>query len=258
MKPFNYLLPVSCLSISLLLGASIHCGSHNPTVKQQMRQQQYWDYFFYTSSGWPIFAYITTPVPPETRRDETHDLQIALQIALVLPCFFFYTSGTPHTRHNRARFKLWGRLFRSSLLASFFFFFFFFFFLLWKEFNSHSFVVTFHSSRSFVRLTTSFLPSRGRLLYSRRRLLFHLHIQHAICYLFERQTPVGSSEATVSGFCLSISLQSVSKQICTIFWLLNDVKIKCSLKEKNVKFSLKRNKSYGWVYICCVLVTERL
>ena len=28
---------------------------------------QCWDYSFYTSSGWPKFAYVTNPVPPETR-----------------------------------------------------------------------------------------------------------------------------------------------------------------------------------------------
>ena len=34
--------------------------------------------------------------------------------------FFFYISGTPHAKHIRACFELWGRPFRSSLFASFF------------------------------------------------------------------------------------------------------------------------------------------
>ena len=62
---------------------------------------------------------------------------------------FFYTSGTSHTRHIHGLFELWGRPFRSSLLASFFLFSFlpsFLLVLLWKEFIPYSFVVTFHFS----------------------------------------------------------------------------------------------------------------
>ena len=51
----------------------------------------------------------------------------------------FYTSGTPHARHVHAHFKLWGRPFCLSLLASFFLL-----VLLWKELLPHSFVATFH------------------------------------------------------------------------------------------------------------------
>ena len=60
---------------------------------------------------------------------------------------------------------------------------------------------------SFTRLTTYFLSSRIRLLNSRKCRLFRLHIQHTTRCLFERRTPVCSSEAAVCGFCLSISLQ---------------------------------------------------
>ena len=59
---------------------------------------------------------------------------------------------------------------------------------------------------SFVPLTTRFSSSRGRLLDSRKRRLFCMHTQHATRCLFERRTLVGSSEAAVCGFCLSISL----------------------------------------------------
>ena len=79
---------------------------------------------------------------PHPTRDETHDLQIALSTTLMLP--FFYTSGAPHTRHIRTHFKLWGRPFHSSLLASFFLL-----VLLWKEFNSYSCVVIFRFSPLF-------------------------------------------------------------------------------------------------------------
>ena len=137
---------------------------------------------------------------PYPTRDETCDLQIALPTMLMLP-FFFYTSSTPHTRHSRTGFELWGRPFCSSLLASSFLL-----VLLWKEFNPHSFIVTFHFPCLFIQLTTCFLSSRGQLLDSWKRQLFCRHIQHAT-RLFEWQAPVGSLEAAVCGFCLSISLQ---------------------------------------------------
>ena len=91
-------------------------GSLSPIVKQQMQQQQCWDYSFYNSSGWPKFAYVTNPVPPETWRVnyKLHPQGCS--------CFqvFFYTSGTLHARHIYAHFELWGRLFCSSFLVSFF------------------------------------------------------------------------------------------------------------------------------------------
>ena len=59
---------------------------------------------------------------------------------------------------------------------------------------------------SFLSFTTCFLSSHGRLLNSRKHRLFCLHILHMTCCLFERQTPVGSSETAVCEFCLSISL----------------------------------------------------
>ena len=103
-----------------------------------MQQQQHWGYAFYTSSGRLKFAYVTNPVPPETRR-MTNKLYSQER-----SCFrFYYTSGTPHARHIRVHFELWGRPFHSSLLASIFIL-----VLLWKEFISHSFVVTFHLSHS--------------------------------------------------------------------------------------------------------------
>ena len=120
---------------------------------------------------------------------------------------FFYTSGTPHARHIRASFELWSRAFCTSLLVSFFLLVF-----LWKEFNSHSFVVTFHFSRLFGSPPV-FLSSRGWLLDSRKSWLFRLHIQHTTCCLFECRTPVGSSEAAVCRFCLSISLQPLHTNV---------------------------------------------
>ena len=117
---------------------------------------------------------------------------------------FFYTSRNPHARYIRSRFELWGRPFRSSLLASFFLP----FGVAMK--GIHSTQLHCHISfLSFVRLTACFLSSRGRLLDSRKRRLFCLHIQHATRCLFERRTPVSSSEAAVYGFCLSISLLQV-------------------------------------------------
>ena len=55
---------------------------------------------------------------------------------------FFYTSGTSHARyiHTRFNFEV-GHFTCHFLLLSFFLL-----VLLWKEFNSHSFIVTFHFS----------------------------------------------------------------------------------------------------------------
>ena len=92
-----------------------YTGSLNPTVKQQMQQQQQcWDYSFYTSSGWPKFAYVTNPVPPEIR-SVTYKLHFQGH-----SCFRFFLSSTLHARHIHACFELWGRPFRLSLIACFF------------------------------------------------------------------------------------------------------------------------------------------
>ena len=143
---------------------------------------------------------------PRSTRDEMCDLQIALPRMLMLP--FFYISSTPHVRHICTSFELWGRPFCSSL----------------------SFGVTIKgiqftqlcchiSFLSFLWLTTCFLSSRGWLLDSHKHWLFCLHIQPATHCLFEQRTSVGSSEAAVCGFCLSISLhsgESLLRQFCDL------------------------------------------
>ena len=156
-------------------------------MKQQ--QQQCWDYSFYTSSCRPKFAYVTNPVPPETRHvtNKLHSQGCS--------CFYFYL----YFRHSTCKTQLWETPFCSSLLASSFRL-----VLLRKELIPHSFIVTFHSYRSSAHHL--FLSSRGWLLYSCKRRLFCRHIQHATHCLFEWWTPASSSEAAVCGFCLSISL----------------------------------------------------
>ena len=134
MKPFNCSLAVLSLSLSFCLTCRVNTLVHTILLSNNKCR----DYFFYTSSGWLKFACRK----PCLTRDEMSDLQIALPRTLMLP--FFYTSGTPHARHVCTSFELWGRLFCSSLLVSFFLL-----MLLWKEFNSHSFVITFHFSHSF-------------------------------------------------------------------------------------------------------------
>ena len=139
-----------------------------------------------------------TPVPPEIIR-VTYKLHPQGRSCF---CFFFYTSGTPHARHIRTHFELWGGPFRSSLFASFFLL----FGVAMK--GIHSTQLRFHISFiSFIRLTTCFLSSRGWLLDSRERRLFCLHIHHASHCLFEQWTLVCSLEAVVCVFCLSILLQ---------------------------------------------------
>ena len=134
---------------------------------------------------------------PRPFRAKTRDLQIALPRTLMLPFFFFlyfwYSTCKTHLR-----------LFRTLRLAILLITScFFLLVLLWKEFNSHNFVVTFHFSCSFSSPPV-FLSSQGRLLDSRKRWLFCLHIQYNTCCLFEWWTSVGSSEA-VCGVCLLIS-----------------------------------------------------
>ena len=58
------LLPLLSVSLSLSLLPLQYIGLHNSTVKQQMPHN---NYFIYTGSGWPKFAYIANPIPPETR-----------------------------------------------------------------------------------------------------------------------------------------------------------------------------------------------
>ena len=88
MKLFN------CLQLVLSFSCQ-YTSSLSPTVKQQMQQQQQcWDYSFYTCSGWQKFSYVTITNPPETRR-VTYKLHPQERSCFV----FFYTFGTPHTRH---------------------------------------------------------------------------------------------------------------------------------------------------------------
>ena len=137
------------------------------------------------------------PWPP---KDEMHDIQITLLMMLML--LFFHPSSALHARHTCAIFELWGRPFYLSLFVCFFLS--FFEAMKGIQFTQLCCHISFFW---FIQFTTCFLSSRGRLLNSRKRQLFCLLIQQAVCCLFERWIPVGSSEAAVWEFCLSISLQ---------------------------------------------------
>ena len=113
---------------------------------------------------------------------------------------FFYTFNTPYARHIRARFKLCGRPFHLSLLASFFW-------CCYERNSIHTASLSHFLSLVHLAHHLFFLSRQGQLLYSRKCQLFRLHIQH-VTRLFEQWTPVGSSEAAVCEFCLSISLQT--------------------------------------------------
>ena len=138
---------------------------------------------------------------PRLTRDDMCDLQIALLRSLTLP--FFSIFPALYMWHIRACFELWGRPFCSSLLASFFLP----FGVAMKGIQSTQ-LLSHISFLSFVRITTCFLSSWGRLLDSRKHWLFCQYIQHAT-HLFEQWTLVSSSGAAVCGFCLSISLHWV-------------------------------------------------
>ena len=152
--------------------------------------------FFYTGSGWPKFAYVTNPVTPETRcvtyklrsQQRSH---FCFSILLVL-----YTQDTFEQFSN----------FEVGHFVRHFLFLFSGVAMKGIQFTQlHCYI----SFLSFTRLTTCFLYCHGRLLNSHKCRLFCLHIQHTTHCLFERQIPVGSSEAAVCRFCLSISLQKV-------------------------------------------------
>ena len=184
-------------------------GSLSPTVKQQMQQkQQYLDYSFYTSSDWLKFAYVTNPVPPETRC-MTYKLHSQRHM---LP--FFSILLALHTQDTFTlvlNFEV-GHFTCLFLLLSFFLL-----VLLWKEFLPHSFMVTFHFSCSPGSPPVLFSFGQGRLLDSRKCQLFCLHIQHATHCLFEWQTLVCSLEAVVYGFCLSILLPKLNCILNSLF-----------------------------------------
>ena len=135
---------------------------------------------------------------PSPTRDETHDQQIALPKMLML--LFFSILPVLHTPKTLAlvlNLEV-GHFARHFLLLSF-----------WCCYERNSIHIV--SLSHFISLVCSahhqfFLSSQGQLLDSRKRRLFCLHIQHTTCCLFKRLTPVGSSEAAVCGFCLSISL----------------------------------------------------
>ena len=116
---------------------------------------------------------------------------------------FFYTSSTPHAKHICTSLELWDRPFCLSLLA-----FFHFFGVAMKgiQFTQLCCHILF---LLFARIITCFLSNRGRLLDSRKCWLYCQHIQHATRCLFEQWTLVGSLEAAVCGFYLSISLHDI-------------------------------------------------
>ena len=99
--------------------------------------------------------WLTEICKPCPTRNKTRDQQIALPTTLTLLFFlhFWYSTSKRHSRH-----------FRTLRLAILLVTSFFPSLLIWKEFNSHNFVVTFH----FTRFTTCFLSSRGRLLNSHK------------------------------------------------------------------------------------------
>ena len=110
MKPFNCSRPV--LSLTLILTCRVNTlvciillRSNNCLSLQC---------FFYTGFGWPKFAYVANPVPPETRcvTYKLHSQRRSRFRFSILPVLY--------TQDIRAILELWGRPFCSSLLVSFF------------------------------------------------------------------------------------------------------------------------------------------
>ena len=162
------------------------------------QQQQRWDYSFHTSSGWPKFAYVTNPVPPETRH-VTNKLRSQGRSRFRLFLCFRHSTSKTHSR------SFWTLRKVISLVTSCFFL--SSFWCCYERIPIHTAL-----SSHFISLVRPahhlFLSSRGRLLDSRKRRLFYLHMQHTIRCIFERRTTIRSSETLVCGFYPSISIQS--------------------------------------------------
>ena len=101
-----------------------------------MQRQQCWDDSFYTSFGWSKFAYVINPIPPQTRR-VTFKLHSQGRFS-ILPVLYTQDTFTLVLNFEVDHFV------RHFLLLSVFLL-----VLLWKEFNSQNFIVTFHFTRSF-------------------------------------------------------------------------------------------------------------
>ena len=135
MKSFNWSPPVWSLSVSFSHSYShLLCqynGLHNSAARQQNAPSP--QYFFYTSFGWPKFAYVANPIPPETRcmTYKLHSQQRSPFHFSILPVLYTQDTFAPFSNFEVGHFA------HHFLFLSV---------LLWKEFNSHSFVVTFHLS----------------------------------------------------------------------------------------------------------------
>ena len=129
-----------------------------------------------TKKVWKLIECITCHKLHPTR-DKSHDLQIALPNILML-LFFFSILPVLHTQDTFTlvlNFEV-GHFAHHFLLLSFF----------WCYFERNSIhTASLSHFISFVRLTTCFLSSQGRLLNSGKHRLFRLHIQHTTHYLFE-------------------------------------------------------------------------
>ena len=154
-----------------------YIGSLSPTVKQQMQQpQQCWDYSFYTSSGWPEFVYVTNPCPTG---DGTCDLQITLPRTLMLPFFSILLA-----LHMQDTFVLILNFEVGHFARHFLFLSFSLLVLLWKGFNPHSFIVTFHFSRSSGSSPVFFLYSTPLISLNNKPQLAHRR-QHSAGSAFQ-------------------------------------------------------------------------
>ena len=131
---------------------------------------------------------------PRPTRDKMCDLQIALQWRSycrfsIVPVLYTQDTFTPFFNFEVGHFDHH------------------FFFLSFGAAMKGSQFTQLYCNIWLLSFTTCFLSGRGRLLNSRKCRLFCMHIHHSTRCLFEQWTPVGSSEAAVSGFCFSILLR---------------------------------------------------
>ena len=127
--------------------------------------QQYWDYSF-LYQFWLVEICICHK--PRPTRDKTRDLQIALPWTLMLLFFSILLALLTQDTFVLVLNFEFGHFACHFLLLSFFLL-----VLLWKEFIPHSFVVTFHFSRS---------PSSPPVLYpARDGCWIHVNIGCSAC-----------------------------------------------------------------------------
>ena len=172
LKLFNCSLPV--LSLCFFLPLSLTCCINTLVCRILLWSNQCPSpqCFFYTGSGWLKFAYVTNPIPPETKY-VTYKLHSQRR-----SCFRFSILLVLYTQDTFTPFPN----FEVGHFAHYFLFLSFGVAMKEIQFTQLHCHISF---LLFTQLTTCFLSSCRQLLNSCKCWLFHLHIQHDTRCLFK-------------------------------------------------------------------------